>query len=144
MGRFGTGGWSGVLLKKEAESDRPLYEDVRARAIEFARVRVVQEPVTEYLRYELMSYRIRATMGENIEVLREPSGTPLPNGATFDFLLFDRRTALVHDYGNGPTGVQAGGWLVRDPRTVGALEERALALRAGAVPFERFLAQADF
>ncbi len=116
---------------------------MRERGIEFARIRVVQEPLTDYLRYELTSYRVRAAMGENIEVVRDGSEAPLPNEEVFDFLLFDRDTALVHDYGNGRTGVQTGGWLVRDPRAIRALEDRALALRADAAPLERFLARAD-
>src|SRR5262249_33165599 len=58
------------LLRQEAEADRPLYEDVNQRNIEYARVRLVQEPLTAYLEYELVSYRIRAEMGENVEVVR--------------------------------------------------------------------------
>jgi hypothetical protein len=53
------------LLRREAEMDRPLYEDVRNRGIEYARVRLVQEPLTPYLEYELLSYRIRADLGEH-------------------------------------------------------------------------------
>lgn len=104
---------------------------------------MVQEPVTDYLRYELMSYRIRAAMGENIEVARDVSARALLHEDVFDFLLFDRDAALVHDYGNGPTGSQVGGWLVTDPPTIRILEERALALRADAETLEDFLERAD-
>ncbi len=131
------------LLEKEAEADRPLYADVRERGLDFARIRVVREPLTDYLRYELMSYRIRAEMGENIEVVRADPGMPLPNEEIFDFLLFDRSIALVHDYGQGRTGAQTGGWLVRDAHVLRELEDRAVALRDGAAPLGRFLAETD-
>jgi hypothetical protein len=127
------------LLHKEAEGDRPLYVEVHRRGLDFARLRVVQLPITDYLRYELESYRIRAAMGENIEVVQDTSGAQLPHDEVFDFLLFDHDAALVHDYGSGGTGVQSGGWLVQEPAAVLSLEERALALRAEAVPLPAFL-----
>jgi len=130
------------LLREEAEADRPLYEDVRSRGIEFARIRVLREPLTDYLRYELLAYRIRARMGETVEVVRAAPGVPLPSRDCFDFLLFDRDVALVHDYGEGPVGEQTGGWLVRAPDAVRELEARALELRAEAVPLSRFLTEA--
>ena len=69
------------LLREEAEADRPLYADVRSRGIEFARIRVLRQPLTDYLRYELPAYRIRARMGETTEVVRADPGTPLPGVA---------------------------------------------------------------
>nr|WP_245929230.1 DUF6879 family protein [Murinocardiopsis flavida] len=90
-----------------------------------------------------MSYRIRGAMGENVEVMRIGSDATVPNDEIFDFLLFDRDVALVHDYGQGPTGVQTGGWLVRDTPSVRRLESRALALRREAEPLERFMTATD-
>lgn len=83
------------LLREEAEADRPLYADVRSRGIEFARIRVLRQPLTDYFRYELPAYRIRARMGETTEVVRAEPGAPLPGDDCFDFLLFDRDTALT-------------------------------------------------
>lgn len=129
-----------ALLRSEAEADRPLYEDVRRRGIEYARVRLVQEPLSRYLDYEMLSYRVRAEMGENIEVVRCEPARRLPDEESFDVLLFDRDTALIHDYGTGATGVQTGGWLTRDPEVVRFVEERIAALRRRAVPLRDFLA----
>lgn len=136
-----------ALLREEAEADRPLYEDVRRRGIDFARIRIVQEPLTDYLRYELMSYQIRLEMGEKIEAARVSADVSLPDGHSFDeryfdFLLFDRRAALIHDYGHGTAGIQTGGWLVRDSDALEALEARALALRADTEDLHRYLAAA--
>lgn len=139
------------LLRKEAETDRRLYDDIRSRGIDYSRIRLVQEPLSPYLDYELVAYRvcpvtvrtvpayrIRANVGEVIEVVRCDSTLSLPNEDLFDFLLFDRHTALIHDYGDA--GLQAGGWLTRDPEVLASLESRADELRQAAVPLEQFLA----
>ncbi|WP_329252375.1 hypothetical protein OG417_08800 [Actinoallomurus sp. NBC_01490] len=130
------------LLRREAEADRPLYEDVDKRHLDYARIRLVQEPLNPYLRYELLSYGIRAEMGENIEVVRCDPALRLPSDEYFDVLLFDRRTALIHDYGTGEVGRQSGGWLTHEPHVLARLEEMILALREGAVPLQQYLRQA--
>lgn len=129
------------LLEREAEADRPLYEDVRRRGIEYARVRLVQEPLTPYLEYELLSYRIRAELGERIEVVRCGPELRLPDQEHFDFLLFDQRVALIHDYGTDEVGAQAGGWLTHGPAALAGLEEMISRLRQQAAPLARYLAE---
>lgn len=126
------------LLRQEAEADRPLYEDVKACGLDYARIRLVQEPLTSYLEYELMAYRIREDMGEVIEVVRCDNELSLPNEDYFDFLLFDGHTALVHDYGD--EGLQSGGWLTTDADVIASLEHVATGLRRRAVPLREFVA----
>lgn len=130
------------LLAEEAEADRQLYEDVRDRGIDYARIRLVKLPLTDYLKYELMAYSVRSRMGENIEVVRIPTSTPAPSKDHFDFLLFDRHTALIHDYGSAVVGVQTGGWVSHDADAISALAARASTLRARAVPLREFLKEA--
>lgn len=127
------------LLRSEADAEGEVYADIRARGLEFTRVRLAQEPISDYLRYELMAYDIRSRMGENIEVVRCSPDLSLPNEDHFDCLLFDRHTALVHDYGNGEVGYQTGGWLTRDPRAIDALTEMFATLRRQSVPLREFL-----
>jgi Family of unknown function (DUF6879) len=129
------------LLQQEAEADRPLYEDVRRRNIEYARVRLVQEPLTAYLRYELLSYRIREQMGDNIEVVHCDPALRLPNDECFDFLLFDRHTVLIHDYGTGEVGRQTGGWVTHDPAAIARLDATITPLRMKAEALQRYVAR---
>lgn len=121
-----------ILMRQEAEADRSLYDTIKKRGIDYSRIRLVQDPLTHYLRYEMEAYRIRAELGETIEIVRCHSGIRLPNAEHFDFLVFDRHTALIHDY--GPTGRQVGGWLTREPDVISLLERRAVRLRRTAVP----------
>lgn len=127
------------LLRNEAESDQLLYQDVKQRNIDYTRLRLVHLPLTAYLQYEMLAYTIRTQMGENIRVARFPAAVPLPSEEYFDFLLFDRHTALIHDYGSGLVGVQSGGWLVREPKAIEFLETKALAILGNSVPVEEFL-----
>lgn len=126
------------LLRQEAEADRQLYEDVKARGLDYARIRLVQEPLTPYLEYELMAYLIREDMGETIEAVRCSRDLDLPSADYFDFLLFDRHTALIHDYGDD--GRQSGGWLSTDSGVIAALEQVATDLRRKAIPLREFVA----
>jgi hypothetical protein len=128
------------LLREEAEADRPLYEDIRERGLDYSRIRLVQEPLTSYLAYELTAYQIRASMGENIEVVRFDAATQLPSEECFDFLLFDRHTALIHDYGMGNVGRQTGGWVTHDADIIASLGDKANAFRHAAAPLLHFLA----
>jgi hypothetical protein len=129
------------LLREEAETDQPLYEDIRKRRIDYARVRLIQEPLTSYLEYELMAYKIREEMGEVIMIVRCGSELRLPNENYFDFLLFDRYAALIHDY--GAEGCQSGGWITRDFNIIIALEKIAAQLRASAIPLRDYVADRE-
>lgn len=128
------------LLEQEAQGDRPLYDDIQRRQLDYARVRLLKLPLTDYLKYEMTAYSIRASVGENIEVVQLPSSAAVPSEKNFDFLLFDRHTALVHDYGAADAGAQTGGWISHDAQIISTLEEQALALRARAVPLKEFMA----
>ena len=126
-------------MEHEAESDRPLYADARKRGVDYARIRLLKLPLTHYLEYEMTAYSVRARMGENIEVVELPPTAIVPSADYFDFLLFDWHTALIHDYGSNDIGVQSGGWITHDPDAISTLEEKALALRASAIPLREFL-----
>ncbi|WP_433239313.1 DUF6879 family protein [Streptosporangium sp. CA-135522] len=128
------------LLRQESETERSLYEDVERKGIDYARIRLTQEPLTPYLDYELIAYRIRSEIGENIEIVRCASSMQLPDKEHFDFLLFDRHTALIHNYGE--IGLQSGGWMTQDAAVITSLEKKAVELRQRAIPFEEFLAAA--
>lgn len=131
------------LLRQEAEADRPLYEDIDRRGLEYTRIRLVQEPLSSYLRYEALSYRVRAEMGERVEVVSCDPALRLPDDRHFDFLLFDRHTALIHDYGAGEVGRQTGGWLTHAASAIDGLEEMVSTLRQDAVPLQQYLEKAQ-
>jgi hypothetical protein len=129
------------LLRTEAAADGVLYADVARRGVEYARVRLARVPLSRYLEWELWSYRVRQCLGERILLVSVGPGLPLPNERDFDFLLFDRSVALVHDYGED--GLQVGGWLVDDPPVLRQLERRALEREREAEPLADFLRRVE-
>jgi hypothetical protein len=122
-------------LPREVDADRPLYDDVRDRGLDYARLRIVRRPLTPYLKWEVINYRARVNAGEKIYIIDRTGGREeYPNDQVFDYLLFDRTVALVHDYGNA--GLQDGGWLVTDPGILERLEGTAIELRKQAVTLD--------
>lgn len=112
-----------------------------AQGRDWSRLRVVEHPLTEYTRHELLGYVESQAAGERILVAdRDDVGDLGP-----DFWLFDADTdhpcAVVMRYDQD--GQIAERELVRDPAAVAALaavRDRALAV---AVPLNAFLAAAD-
>jgi hypothetical protein len=86
--------------------------DLRRAGKTIARVHVVAEPLTDYLRYEFNFYCGSVAAGEDIRILRADAaaGLDLPN---FDYWLFDDQRAAVMYFGD------RGAWLhseiVTDP-----------------------------
>ena len=106
------------------------------------RVRVVEEPLTGYTRYQMAGYVESQAAGEEIRIVRR---TAAPALATLrrDFWLFDAGTpgacALLLDY--SPAGEWRGGQLTTDQQALLELQaEQDLALQ-WAVPLNDYLAQ---
>jgi hypothetical protein len=126
------------LLEAEADADRDVYERVRRNGTPFIRLRAVKMPLVPYLAYEMWNYVVRARRAETIEIADlSDDHRPLPNHSYFDFLLFDERAALIHDYGRD--GLQVGGWLASDPAVLSQLGLAAAEIRSRSVPLEAFL-----
>jgi len=76
----------------------------RAAGKTMARVHVIAEPLSDYLKYELACYESSAEAGEDIRILPAElaAGLDLPD---FDYWLFDDLRAAVQYYG------ERGAWL---------------------------------
>lgn len=113
-----------------------------AQGVKWSRVRVVEHPLSEYTRWELLAYVESQAVGERID-LTDQAVTAGP-----DFWLFDAdapgaRAVLMH---YSPEGELSGRELVTDPGTVAALVSRRNAAAAGSLRLNEFLARlgADF
>jgi hypothetical protein len=79
------------MLQRHAQAERRIQ-----------RVHVIEEPLTDYLRYELAAYEQNATAGEEIRLIAVsppewPSGIPRAT----DFWLFDDREVWDMEYDDG-------------------------------------------
>lgn len=97
----------------------------------WSRVHVVDYPLSDYQRYELVAYIESAAAGEEIRIAERAASAELA-GLRRDFWLFDAGTdhaaAALMDY--GPDGQYLGAEVTTDPAVISACEaERDLALR---------------
>jgi hypothetical protein len=102
----------------------------------WTRVRVVDEPLTDYQRYQLASYRESQAVGERVLLVSRSVADVGP-----DFWLFDENEpdahAVVMRYNE--RGQWLGAELVTDPNEVRGLAGQLHAVEAGAVPLNEFL-----
>jgi hypothetical protein len=110
---------------------------------DWRRVRIVDDPLTDYQRYQMASYRESQATGEGVFIARR-GDVPAPPTQVGDFWLFDAGTpeehAVLMRYD------EDGHWLgaddVRNPAAVAALVAESAAVIEHAVPLNVFLAGA--
>lgn len=105
----------------------------------WSRIRVVDDPLTEYQRYQLESYRESQAIGEEVRVIARDVA---PENRLPDFWLFDAGTDHTHAvwmrYGND--GRLVARLLITDPDVLHVLPQVVSGMREIAVPLNEFLA----
>lgn len=111
---------AGEAAEFERRKERPwldLVRDVTARGVQVRRVRIVSEPVSDYIRFEYDTTDSNVAAGERIRWLprRQASDLALPGN---DCWIIDGATVLFNHFtGNGEVAPQ-GRELSTDPGTV--------------------------
>jgi hypothetical protein len=102
-----------------------------------ARVHVIGEPLTDYLRYELACYESSVEAGEDIRILPADvaAGQDLPD---FDYWLFDDLRAAVQYYGDRGAWLRAE--LVAEPAFVASCRRWRDAAMSAALPLGAYMA----
>lgn len=101
------------LLLKSREVDVPLYQSLARKGVDFLRARPLIFPLSNYMKWEFEVYKFNEQMGErifccNYSAIEEFFKKSCRN----DFMIFDARLALVHDYDQN--GLIRGGWKVEN------------------------------
>lgn len=124
-----------------------LWENVAAEAGDFTkfardnvqqvRVRLVELPLSDYLKWEFDVYRLVAQFGQRILVtdITNDSKTSLLSRAS-DCIIFDRKVALRNHYDE--QGVMRGAWLTEDPQIVSQYLQTFQEARQRSVPLAVF------
>jgi hypothetical protein len=129
-----------ALAAHTHDEDKQTYAELREKGVEFLRLRVVDPPLTDYLRWELEHYKVTSSLGEDVRVVRLSDVAELDARVGLsDFLLFDHTAAMIHDYGTD--GLLRGGWLTNSSVPVREISEIVTALTARAMPLAAYLAQ---
>lgn len=133
---------TGQLDPRRKEEWRALISRHASAGRSLRRVHVIEEPLTDYLRYEIAAYVGNHAAGEDIRLIPVPRGQwpeGLPREA--DFWLIDdglpSGTAWAMDYDEG--GVFRGAEQVLDPATVETYRHWREAALAAAVPLNDYL-----
>ncbi|MER6377644.1 DUF6879 family protein [Streptomyces mirabilis] len=106
-----------------------------ARGVAVRRVRVVSEPVSEYVRYEHAATGVNVAAGERVRWLprRRASDLALPGN---DFWLFDDRLIRWHHFSGD--GVWVGQELAADPAAVKLCADAFEGVWARATPHDQY------
>lgn len=115
--------------------------DLRDRGIESRRVRVIDFPISDYLRYEIDFYRGSSEQGEEILFIeRAPTIDCMQSTAvTQDYWLFDRSTVLLWKYDK--RGQRDGQDEATNPVSVAPYRELRDCLVRHALPMSEFMAR---
>lgn len=127
-----------ALLSSEAESEQAIHEHVENRGARFVRVRPYVLPLSPYLQWELLTYQISAKQGERINLFDEQHIAAAKQGYELDdFMIFDDRTVLVHNYTDA--GELVGGWEVSGIERVQPYRHLFDSMIGVAEPLDSFL-----
>jgi hypothetical protein len=77
--------------------DLALIADLRKRGRYIGRVHVVDQPLSDYVRYELAVYAENVAAGEDV-LIADRSAHPELEGLAQDFAIFDSETVVLFDY----------------------------------------------
>jgi hypothetical protein len=126
------------MMRRSLAADDILYKSLAKRGVDFIRCRPAKRPFSDYLKWELQTYRITSLKGERIFICDyEKNKTFFTRHATHDFMVFDNKVAFVHDYDE--LGLIRGGWVVKDASAILGLQSLFMAIKSRCRPYHFFL-----
>jgi hypothetical protein len=109
-----------------------MIRDHVAAGRQLVRVHVIEEPPTDYVRYELHAYSPNVEAGEDVQLVPVPRGDWPVGVPRHDFWLFDDEHLWLMDY--DPAGAFLAARLVDDPATVERHRQWRDAALARSIP----------
>lgn len=106
-----------LRLLHEQGDDDDLYAEITRKHVDFIRIRPVEFPLSQYMEWELESYKVSESKGERIFCCNlKAVDTFMETTAQHDFMVFDCRFAYIYHYDND--GKLVGGWSTDDTEKV--------------------------
>ncbi|KAB8192992.1 hypothetical protein FH608_021865 [Nonomuraea phyllanthi] len=123
------------------EEDRAAQRDFRRifddRAAAFYRLRVIEDPLSRYLRWELAHFRLNAEEGEKIYIVNQAMIADLDLRYDLaDYTIFDRSLAFFLNYSDDGLFLHAD--MVSDPAALAELVDISEEILARSIPFEDY------
>lgn len=129
------------------EEDRAAQRDFRRifddRAAAFYRLRVIEDPLSRYLRWELAHFRLNAEEGEKIYIVNQAMIADLDLRYDLaDYTIFDRSLAFFLNYSDDGLFLHAD--MVSDPAALAELVDISEEILARSIPFEDYPVDLSF
>lgn len=84
-----------IMLSEQSD----LWKEATARHINIIRVHIIDLPLTEYMQYEILTYKISQKYNEKIRLMTREEAEKLGISEEIeDFLLFDDNNLIIHYY----------------------------------------------
>jgi hypothetical protein len=126
------------MMEESLSEDDATYKDLQSRGVDFIRCRPIQYPLTDYLKWELETYKITSEKGVRIYCCEYNTAKHIfERVATHDFMVFDSDIAFIHNYDEN--GLIRGGWIVNDPKDIFTMQSIFISIKAISSPFRFFL-----
>lgn len=128
----------GIPVLQDLDWLRPWLDEIQAATKSgkvFQRVRMLTEPLTEYLRWQMEVTPANLAAGEEISLVTQAAAARL-GLPEHDFWIFDHAKVAVLHY--GPEGL-IGAEIVTEPATVARYEQWRKIACAEAVPYDDFV-----
>ncbi len=101
------------IVRNRVIGQRQMYRELTDRGGTIQRLRVIGRPLTPYISdYEIAAYDAAETIREHVRFVSESQMPDDLQSVCRDFLMFDDRSMLVHEY--TPWGRMLGGWYIDD------------------------------
>lgn len=89
---------TGKLKKKEMGEWYKIITNAIERGTIMERVHVIKKPLTDYLRFELESYKLTTKNGEKVFLLSQEEFNKIKTSISSDFWMFDDKIVLKMNY----------------------------------------------
>jgi hypothetical protein len=111
--------------------------EAAARGVEFRRLRIVSEPVSDYIRWEHAVTVSNIEAGESVRWLSRRT-CPAVAVVPFDFWLFDGKTVLVNHFAGDGSWPEPSAELRTEPALVKLVAESFEAAWSRGIPHDRY------
>jgi hypothetical protein len=86
------------LFQDRIKHEEKYLRDIPQKNLDYTRVRVISEPLTNYTKYEIGTYKISATYGQRIFLLNSREARKLNLRKHGDIMLFDTKAFIILKY----------------------------------------------
>jgi len=125
------------LIEESRASQRAFKKIFEERSADFYRLRVIEDPFTDYLKWELAHFQLNAEEGEKIYLVNQPMIADIDwTYGLRDYTIFDADLAFFLNYSDDGLFLHAD--LVRDANILTALVEISEEILARSIPFAEY------